>query len=39
MGASQSNLSDPKLGYDLVVAVTEASINAAKMYLRIVICS
>ncbi len=28
MGASQSNLSDPKFGYDLVVAVTQASLNA-----------
>ena len=28
MSASQSNLSDPKYGYDLVVAVTQASINA-----------
>ncbi|ABE62004.1 hypothetical protein Nham_1160 [Nitrobacter hamburgensis X14] len=28
MGAAQSNLSDPKFGYDLVVAVTQASINA-----------
>src|SRR3954468_7552629 len=28
MSASQSNLSDPKYGYDLVIAVTQASINA-----------
>jgi hypothetical protein len=28
MSASQSNLSDPHYGYDLVVAVTQASINA-----------
>jgi hypothetical protein len=28
MGASQSNLSDPHYGYDLVVAVTQASVNA-----------
>ena len=28
MSASQSNLSDPKFGYDLVVAVTQKSINA-----------
>ena len=29
MSVSQSNLSDPKYGYDLVVAVTQASVNAA----------
>jgi hypothetical protein len=28
MGVAQSNLSDPKFGYDLVVAVTQASLNA-----------
>ena len=28
MGASQSNLSDPHYGFDLVVAVTQASVNA-----------
>jgi hypothetical protein len=28
MSVSQSNLSDPKYGYDLVVAVTQASVNA-----------
>ncbi|MBV8526173.1 MAG: hypothetical protein JOY71_29375 [Acetobacteraceae bacterium] len=28
MGASQSNLSDPHFGFDLVVAVTQASVNA-----------
>jgi hypothetical protein len=28
MSASQSNLSDPKFGYDLVIAVTQESINA-----------
>ncbi len=28
MSANQSNLSDPKFGYDLVVAVTQASLNA-----------
>ncbi|AQH05587.1 hypothetical protein A9R05_41940 (plasmid) [Burkholderia sp. KK1] len=34
MTASQSNLSDPHLGYDIVVATTQASINAAlKQYL------
>lgn len=27
MSASQSNLSDPRFGYDLVVAVTQASVN------------
>jgi hypothetical protein len=29
MGASSSNLSDPKYGYDFVVATTQESINAA----------
>ncbi len=34
MSASQSNLSDPKYGYDIVVATTQASINATmKVYL------
>lgn len=34
MSASQSDLSDPKFGYDLVVAVTQASLNATlKRYL------
>ncbi len=28
MSATQSNLSEPKFGYDLVVAVTQASVNA-----------
>ena len=28
MGASASNLSDPKFGYDIVVATTQASINS-----------
>ncbi|MGC2087570.1 MAG: hypothetical protein WA702_29880 [Bradyrhizobium sp.] len=34
MSVSQSNLSDPHYGYDLVVAVTQASVNATlKQYL------
>ena len=34
MSVSQSNLSDPKYGYDLVVAVTQAGVNATmKQYL------
>lgn len=31
MSVSQSNLSDPKYGYDLVVAITQASVNATML--------